>query len=168
MFLSHDWSNKYRTDRKLNQNVQIIPLYFWDKFSSESGRFTTYLVNNNRNFWDRSWEKSFWTEWYVALTEVNFKLISPWMQCSLLKLTSNIWNSLSFLIVYKYIFSKTVAAVACIVMFSLITLKSRECKKRSCASFNYNNYQVIQKCKYLCSGSSPSWSGRWLADCNLV
>ena len=152
----------------MNQNVQIIPLYFWDKFSSESDRFTTYLVNNNRNFWDRRWEKSFWTEWYKTLAKVNVKLISSWMQFSLLKLTSNIWNLLPFLIVYMYIFSKTVAVGASIVMFSLITLKSWECKKRSCASFNYNNYQVIQKCKYLCSGSSPSWSGRCLAGRNLV
>jgi len=57
--------------QKLNQNVQIIRLYFWDKVSSESDRFTTYLAYNNRNFWDRSWEKSYWTEWYKAMAEVN-------------------------------------------------------------------------------------------------
>jgi hypothetical protein len=90
------------------------------------------------------------------------------MQCSLLLLTSNICNSLSFLIVYTYIFSKTVASGASIFPFFLITLKSWECSERSHASFNYNNYQVIEKCKYLCSGSSPSWSGRWLAGRNLV
>ena len=154
--------------QELNQNVQIIRLYFWDKVSSESDRFTTYLAYNNRNFWDRSWEKSYWTEWYKAMAEVNVKLISSWMQSSLLILTSNIWNSLSFLIVYMYIFSTSVAPRVSMITFSLITLKSWECKKSSWALFNYNNYQVIQKCKYLCSGSSPSWSGRWLAGRNRV